>query len=262
MSTGNIDTATLSTTSGTLRLVAMLYSITCYFIGVATLLYLILFIADLWVPVSLNAGSGFAPKMDGVTVLIWNVVVIAFWGLQHSIMARPAFKRIWTRIVPAAIERSTYLVFVALATLVLVMFWQPMTTVIWDVSGTMLFPVLLGLYFFGWVVVLFSSFLLNHFHLFGLQQALLNLKDIQSKQASFKTPLLYRFVRHPMMTGVLIALWCAPVMTTGRLTFNVLMTVYVFIGVYFEEKTLEAELGAEYRDYQQSTPSVIPRLRK
>lgn len=242
----------------TLRVLTMLYSVVCYAIGVATLVYLILFITDLLVPVSLNRGAGIAPDVGGATAVLWNAAVVTVWGLQHTVMARPAFKRIWTKIVPVPIERSTYLVFVAIATAIMVSSWIPMPAVLWDTTDTVFYPMLLTVYFMGWCIVLFSTFLINHFHLFGLQQAFLHLRCLQSKQETFRTPLLYKLVRHPMMSGVLIALWAVPVLTVGRLVFNVLMTGYVFIGLYFEERTLTVELGQEYKQYLKTTPSVIP----
>lgn len=240
------------------RALTMFYSVMCYLIGVVALVYLILFIADLLVPVSINRGAGIAPDLSGATAVLWNIIVITAWGIQHSVMARPAFKRIWTKIVPVPIERSTYLLFVAMVTVLLVLFWIPMPAVVWDTTGTVLHPLLLTVYFIGWCIVLFSTFLINHFHLFGLQQAFMHMRQHQSKQETFRTPLLYKLVRHPMMSGVLIALWAVPVLTVGRLVFNVLMTTYVFIGLYFEERTLTAELGQEYEQYLKSTPSVIP----
>ena len=243
-----------------LRTLVMFYSLACYLIGVIALVYLILFIADLWVPVSINRGAGLAHDAGIVAALLWNVGVVLVWGLQHTIMARPAFKRVWTKVVPVPIERSTYLVCVAIATALLVLYWIPMPAVLWDTSGTVLYPLLLGVYFLGWCLVLFSTFLINHFHLFGLQQAFSFMHRQQSKQETFRTPLLYKLVRHPMMSGVLIALWAIPVLTVGRLVFNVLMTTYVFVGLYFEERTLTAELGEEYERYLQTTPSVIPRI--
>lgn len=242
------------------RTLTMIYSLVCYLIGVVALIYLILFIADLFVPVSINRGSDLAPEIGGITAVFWNIGVVLVWGLQHTIMARPTFKRVWTRIVPAAVERSTYLVFVAIATALVVCYWAPMPAVIWNTSGTALYPILTSVFFLGWVIVLFSTFLINHFHLFGLQQAFLFMRRLQSKQETFKTPLLYKLVRHPMMSGVLLALWAVPVLTVGRLVFNLLMTAYVFIGLYFEERTLSAELGEEYKRYQQTTPAVIPGL--
>ena len=243
------------------RGLAVSYSITCYFIGVAALVYLILFIADMAVPVSLTQASPIAPALFGLEAVLWNVGVLALWGAQHTVMARPGFKRLWTRIVPPAIERSTYLVFVALATATLVFLWAPLPTVLWDTSGSLVGHVLLGVFFLGWAIVLFSTFLINHFQLFGLQQAYQSNSQAMSKKDVFVTPLLYKLVRHPMMSGVLIALWAVPTLTVSRLVFNVVMTSYVFIGLYFEEKTLVDELGDEYREYRKTTPSVIPGLR-
>ena len=245
-----------------LRTITMLYSLVSYAIGVASLVYLILFIADLWVPVTINRGAGFAPQAGIATAILWNVGVVLIWGIQHTLMARPTFKRVWTKVVPVPIERSTYLICVAIATVMLVLCWAPMPTVIWDLSGTVLAMLLLGVYFFGWCITLFSTFLLNHFHLFGLQQAFIYIRRLQSKQETFQTPLLYKLVRHPMMSGVLIALWAVPVLTVSRLLFNILMTTYIFIGLYFEERTLTDELGDDYKRYLQTTPSVIPRISK
>ena len=243
-----------------LRTLTMIYSLISYLIGVVALVYLILFIADLLVPVSINRPSSYAPEISGFSAIAWNMGVVMLWGMQHTIMARPGFKKIWTRLVPVPIERSTYLIFVAGATALLVLFWVPMPALLWNASGTMLFPLLIGVYFFGWCITLFATFLINHFHLFGLQQAFHFLRRHQSKRETFRTPLLYKLVRHPMMTGVLIALWAVPVLTVGRLFFNLLMTAYIFVGLYFEEKTLSAELGHEYEQYMQTTPSVIPRF--
>lgn len=260
MNTTNLQANVAANPNAVLRTLTMAYSMLCYLIGVVALVYLILFIGDLVVPLTINHGAGFAPDINSATAVFWNVGVVMVWGLQHTLMARPAFKRIWTKVVPVPIERSTYLVCVALATGLLVFYWIPMPTVLWDTSGTFIAPLLIGIYFLGWCITLFSTFLINHFHLFGLQQAFLHMRRLQSKQETFRTPLLYKLVRHPMMSGVLIALWAVPVLTVGRLIFNVLMTVYVFVGLYFEERTLAAELGDEYRQYLKTTPSVIPRL--
>jgi len=243
-----------------IRLSAMLYSVACYFLGVAALVYLILFIADLIVPVTINSASPLAPDLQGASAVMWNILLIVLWGTQHSVMARPAFKRWWTRFVPAPVERATYLVFVLLATAMLVLLWVPLPSLIWNLDGTTVGALILGIYFFGWVLVLFATFLINHFHLFGLEQAYRFITRTQSKKETFKTPLLYKLVRHPMMTGVLIAVWAAPDMTVGRLVFTLAMTLYVFVGLYFEERTLVDELGAEYAEYQRTTPSVIPRI--
>lgn len=262
MNSAKLQVQNDTSTHALLRALTLLYSLACYMIGVVALVCLILFIADLVVPVTLERGAGIAPNLCTVGTLLWNVGVVMVWGLQHSLMARPTFKRVWTKIVPMPIERSTYLVSVAMATVQLILLWTPMPYVIWDTSNTVLYPILTGMYFLGWCIVLFSAFLINHFHLFGLQQAHHFLRRHQSKKETFRTLLLYKLVRHPMMSGVLIALWATPVLTAGRLFFNVLRTTYVFVGLYFEERTLTSELGYEYEQYLQSTPAVVPRLRR
>ena len=245
-----------------MKLFAGIYCLVCYAIGVSALVYLILFIADLYVPTSVNTASPYAPELSGVMALAWNLGLIALWGLQHSVMASPGWKQKWTLIIPASIERSTYLVAVAAMTAVVALAWVPMPGTFWDLSGTTAGSVVLGIYFLGWVITLIATFLINHFHLFGLQQAWQLVREVPSKEESFRTPLFYKLVRHPMMTGVLIALWAAPTMTTGRLVFSIGMTAYVFIGIHYEEKTLRAELGEAYDEYRKTTPSVIPGLKR
>ncbi|WP_373002999.1 isoprenylcysteine carboxylmethyltransferase family protein [Hyphomonas sp.] len=240
------------------RFITMLCSLICYAIGVAALVGLILFVADVFLPVTLNTASAFAPHLTGPVAIVWNVALIALWGAQHTFMASPGFKAWWTQYMPAAIERSPYLVFVAIMTAGLVLLWVPLPGALWDVSGTMPGNIILGVYFLGWVVVLVSTFLINHFHLFGLQQAWQQVDHTQSKDITFRTPLFYKLVRHPMMTGVLISLWAIPELTISRLVFTLAMTVYVLVGVYFEEKTLVADLGEEYDAYRRTTPGLIP----
>ena len=240
------------------RFITVLYSLVCYAIGVAALVGLILFVADMVLPVTLNTASPFAPHLTGPVAIVWNVALVALWGVQHTFMASPGFKAWWTQYMPAAIERSTYLVFVAIMTAGLVLFWVPIPGTLWDISGTMPGNIVLGVYFLGWVVVLVSTFLINHFHLFGLQQAWQQVDRTQSKDVTFRTPLFYKLVRHPMMTGVLISLWAIPELTISRLVFTLAMTVYVLVGVYFEEKTLVADLGEEYDAYRRTTPGLIP----
>ncbi|MEZ5937871.1 MAG: hypothetical protein R3C52_06580 [Hyphomonadaceae bacterium] len=242
------------------RALAIAYSLVCYAIGVAALVYLILFVADLLVPVRINTASSLAPKLGAAAAVLWDVALVAIWGFQHTAMASSEFKAWWTRYVPAPIERSTYLVFVAIMTALLAAFWAPLPGVIYDVSGTGLGLALLGVYFFGWVITLISTFLINHFHLFGLQQAVRMTSATESKKATFRTPLFYKVVRHPMMTGILISLWAAPELTVGRLVFNLAMTAYIIIAVRFEERTLVQDLGDEYKTYRRTTPGLIPAL--
>lgn len=241
-----------------MKILAMIYSLLCYAIGFAALVYLILFTGDLVVPWTINASSPFAPELGTGAAIVWNSILIAIWGAQHSIMANPHFKAVWTKIVPASVERSTYLVFVAAFTAGLVALWVPMQAELWNFSDGVIGIILLIGYFAGWTITLISTFLINHFHLFGLSQAYHAIKQTQSKQDTFVTPFFYKLVRHPMMTGVLIALWCAPVMTEGRLLIAIVMSLYIFFGTKHEERTLVADLGQEYEDYRESTPMLIP----
>ncbi len=244
-----------------MRLFAMAYSLTCYALAVTLLVALILFIEGLILPVTIDQASPLSPQLPVLQAILANVALIAFWGLQHSVMADTRFKAWWTQFVHPAIERSTFILFTTLSTTALMLFWSPIPITLWDTSGTPLALVLCAGYFFGWAVLLFATFLINHFHLFGLEQAYRFLSQTPSKKATFVTPLLYRIVRHPMMTGILVSLWCVPHMTVGRLVFNLAMTAYILIGTRHEEDTLVAELGEEYEAYRRSTPMLLPRFK-
>jgi len=241
------------------RIIAMLVSISAYALGVVALVGLILWIAGWYLPVTVDKGFGATQLgLHPALAAVCNGVLVLIWGYQHSLMASPKFKERWKYIVPAAIERSTYVFMVAGFTFGLFLFWQPLPLVLWDVSGEALGTVLAATYILGWVIVFISTFLINHFHLFGLQQAFENLTERQSKEITFVTPMLYKMVHHPMMTGMLIALWAAPTMTVGRLVIALAFTAYIYFGLKNEEKTLVAELGDQYRRYQETTPMVIP----
>ena len=240
------------------RALGMIYSLVCYAIGVAALVALILFIGDLFLPYTVNKASPLAPQLAGWTALAFNSGLIGLWGLQHTGMASTGFKTWWTRYMPAPIERSTYLVATAIVTAGLILFWAPVEHTFYDTTGTVLYWVLTGLFFFGWSLTLFATFLINHFHLFGLQQAWNMISKTQSKTETFRTPLLYKLVRHPMMTGMIISLWAAPVMTMNRLVLNLAFTAYILVGIYYEEKTLVKDLGQQYRDYRKTTPALVP----
>jgi len=245
-----------------MKFLAMLYSVLAYFIGVAALVYLILFMADVFVPVTVNqthAANGLGLSQGAA--IAFNLGLILIWGLQHTYMARPAFKERWTKIVSPAIERSTYMIFVAFFTMGLIHWWQPVSGSLWSVSGTTLGTVLWVTFILGWVITFVSTYLINHFYLFGLQQAYLNMTGKEAAGSRFRTPILYKLVRHPMMLGVLIALWSAPEMTMSRLMLSIGLTLYTFIGMRYEEESLVDELGDEYRDYQKSTPMVLPFLK-
>lgn len=244
-----------------MKIFAMIFSLLSYLVGTAALVYLILFIGDIEVPWTVNSASPMAPDLDGIAAAVWNSILIAIWGGQHSIMANPTFKAAWTKIVPASIERSTYLLFVAAFTAGLVALWVPMPAEYWNFSGSTFGTILLVGFFAGWMITIISTFLINHFHLFGLSQAFQLIRRTQSKQITFVTPLFYKLVRHPMMTGVLIALWCAPILTGGRLLLNIVMTAYILVGTKHEEGTLIADLGQKYIEYRKTTPMLIPGLR-
>ena len=241
------------------RVAAMLFSIISYFLGVTAIVGLILWMAGWYLPVTVDQGFS-ATQMDLHPALaaIWNAALVLIWGCQHSIMATPAFKDRWKNTIPPSIERSSYVFVVAVLTAGLILLWQPLEFVIWDVSATAFGASLTLIYILGWIIVLVSTFLVNHFHLFGLQQSFENLTERQSKEISFVTPLLYKLVRHPMMMGILIALWAAPTMTLGRLVLAIGWTAYIYFGLRNEEKTLLADLGDQYRDYQKTPPMVIP----
>lgn len=241
------------------RISAMLFSIFAYFLGVAALVGLILWMAGWMLPVTIDKGYAATQMgLSSVIAVLFNGILILIWGSQHSWMARPAFKDRWRSAIPPSIERSSYVLIVALLTAAMILLWQPLPLVIWDFSNLWLGSVLAVIYILGWVIVLISTFLINHFHLFGLQQAFENLTERETKEASFVTPMLYKLVRHPMMTGVLISLWSAPTMTVGRLVVALGLTAYIYFGLKNEEKTLVAELGDQYRNYQSTTPMVIP----
>ncbi len=244
-----------------MKYLGMLYSVFCYLIGVISLVYLILFIGNLYVPVTINQASHLSPGLTGIAAILFNLALIGLWGYQHSLMASPGFKAKWTKIVPHAVERSTYLIFVGIFTAILILFWVPMNGVIWDVSGGIFGQILWVTFWAGWGITFLSTFLINHFHLFGLQQAFKGITDQQSKTETFRTPLFYKLVRHPIMTGVFIAIWSAPIMTTGRLILCIGMTAYIVLGIRHEEKALVADLGDEYLNYRKTTAPIIPGLK-
>jgi protein-S-isoprenylcysteine O-methyltransferase Ste14 len=187
-----------------------------------------------------------------------DLLLLTLFALQHSIMARPEFKKWWTKIVPWAVERSTYVLFASASLIVLFAFWRPLPGVIWDVQNIVLSGVLTGLYFFGWFMVLFGTFLINHFNLFGLQQVYNNLNNREPRTLSFVTPVLYRIVRHPIMLGFIIAFWSTPQMTVGHLLFSFATTAYILVAIQLEERDMVGMYGAEYKRYQREVSQIIP----
>jgi protein-S-isoprenylcysteine O-methyltransferase Ste14 len=232
----------------------MLYGGVAYAAFFASFVYMMGFVGGLFVPKGIDSGAP-APVADAILI---NAGLILLFGLQHSIMARPAFKRWIEKAVPTPVERSTY-VLAASAMLALTMWqWRPMTTELWNVTNTAARSLIYAAYGLGWFLALYSSFLINHFDLFGLRQVFLFFKGKAYAPIQMKVVSLYRLVRNPLMLGLLIAFWSAPVMTYGRLLFASGMTLYILIGIYFEERTLSADLGATYRAYRKRTPMLIP----
>ena len=243
-----------------MRYLAIVYSIASYLIGVAALACLILFVGDVWLPVTVNKASALSPELSGVAAAAVNLGLIVSWGFLHSLMADPRFKARWTRIVPIMIERSTFVLFAAFTTFALMALWSPMTMTVWDLGDGIAATILWVTFWSGWAILLLSTYLINHFELFGLSQAFRAIRSAKPKADSFVTPFFYRWVRHPMMTGILIALWSAPELSVGRLVFNLAMTAYIVIGTSHEEKTLTAELGNDYELYRKRVPKLVPSL--
>lgn len=233
---------------------AFLYGIACYAAFLFSFLYAIGFVGNRVVPKSIDSGS----ESSLAQSLIVNLVLLGLFAVQHTIMARPAFKRRWTKIVPEPVERSTYVLIASLLLILLFWQWRPMTAVIWNLEHTVDKAVLLGLFGLGWAIVLGSSFMINHFDLLGLRQVYLHLRGQEYHHVKFTTSGLYKYVRHPLMLGFIIAFWATPHMTSGHLLFAVATTVYILIGLQFEEHDLRRFLGKDYEDYRRRVPMLIP----
>ena len=234
----------------------VLYSAVAYVFFLVTILYMVAFVGNLPVPLTIDAGGAASPVAAAVIV---NLLLIALFGLQHSIMARPAFKRILTRFIPEPIERSTFVLASSLVLALMLWFWRPIATpVIWSVENPAA-VILIGIAFWGgWLILLSSSFLINHFELFGLQQPIMRLLGRTPADTPFRTPLIYRYVRHPIYLGVLLGFWATPTMTAGHLLFALGHTAYVFIGIFFEERDLIAHFGYRYREYRNRVGMLLP----
>jgi len=238
------------------RILSFAYGIACYEIFFVTLLYAIGFLGNFGVPKSIDSG----PEGSIANALVIDGALLALFALQHSIMARPWFKRTWTLIVPEPVERSTYVLFSSLALLLLFGEWRPIGGIIWKIDGGPAETVILGLYVTGFLVVLLSTFLINHFDLFGLRQVYLYLLRRKYTHLEFRTPFFYRYVRHPLYVGWLLTFWSAPVMTVAHLFFALMTTAYILVAIRFEEADLIAVHGEKYRRYCDRVPMIVPAL--
>jgi methanethiol S-methyltransferase len=236
------------------RLPILIYSLISYVIGLAVVAYYAAFLADVQVPKTIN--SGIYPGLG--TALALNLSLLMLFGIQHSVMARQGFKKWVKNHIPASAERSSYILLSSVTLGIVCFLWQPMPQAIFDLSGTWAEPVLYSLYGFGWFVGLFSTFLIDHFDLFGLKQAWYNWKGRNDFHYRFRTPLFYKLVRHPIYTGWLMIHWFTPVMTVGHILFASVITIYIYIAIKFEEKDLVDQFGETYQNYIESTPKLIP----
>ena len=240
------------------RTLVLLYGTVCYLIFFATFLYAIGFVGNLFVSKSIDSGI----TASFSQALLINMVLLGIFAVQHSVMARPAFKRWWTKFVPQEVERSTYVLLSSLALILLYWLWQPMNGMIWSIENETGRSALWTFYGIGWAIVLISTFLINHFDLFGLRQVYLYMRGREYTPIGFNTPFFYKFVRHPIMLGFLIAFWSTPSMSTAHLLFSIATTVYILIALQLEERDLINYHGATYEEYRRRTSMILPLPKK
>lgn len=238
------------------RLIAFLFGVVAYGVFFLTFLYLIGFVGNLVVPKSIDTG----PVTDTTVALLINLGLIALFGVQHSVMARPGFKARWTRLVPEPIERSAYVLVASLVLILLYWQWRPMGQTVWNIQSVWGQYLMWALFFAGFGLVLLSTFIIDHFDLFGLRQVMLNLRQKEYTHSDFNVTFFYRFVRHPLYAGFILAFWATPHMTVGHLLFAVGMTTYILIAIRYEERDLMRFHGENYVRYRSRVPMLVPRF--
>jgi methanethiol S-methyltransferase len=235
------------------RLAILFYAIVSYTVFLVSSLYAVGFVGNYLVPKSIDVGG---PTNLSEAIVV-NLLLLGLFAIQHSIMARPGFKQGWARIFPVACQRSTYVLLSSLILLLLFWQWRPIPMPVWQIGGIAAWS-LIGIYWLGWLIVFASTFMIDHFDLSGLRQAFCALRGAEVPGQSFKTPLLYKIVRHPLMLGFLLAFWATPEMTAGHLLFAIMTTAYILVGLQFEERDLIAEFGIQ--QYRRRVPMLLPRL--
>jgi protein-S-isoprenylcysteine O-methyltransferase Ste14 len=241
------------------RAASLLFAIICYAIFFATFLYLIVFVGD-FTFATITVDSG--PEAPPAVAVIIDIALIALFGLQHSVMARPAFKERWRKIVPPPIERSVYVLAASIALMILFVGWHPIDTIVWNVRNPIAQDLIWMLFWIGWLTVLTSTFLINHFELFGLQQAWFHLSGRKAAKPELRQPFFYRWVAHPLYAGFFLAFWAAPEMTAGHLLLAAGVSIYMLIAIRYEERDLTNLFGEDYRRYRSGVGMLVPRIRR
>jgi protein-S-isoprenylcysteine O-methyltransferase Ste14 len=238
----------------TLKFIAFLYGLVAYLTFFVAFLYAIGFVGGFVVPKSIDSGS----ESSAIEAVAVNLLLMSLFAVQHSVMARQQFKQWWTQYVPKPVERSSYVLLASLCLLLLFWQWRPMPAIVWQVNDPDIAVTIATVSLGGWIIVLTSTFMINHFELFGLHQVANHLTDREMPAPRFRTPLYYRLVRHPIYLGFIVAFWAAPVMTVGHLLFAAVTTAYILVGIFLEERDLIELFGDEYRQYRKQVSMLLP----